>query len=40
MHKQMFALTAGLKTQYLVDLEVFWLAAVLGAAKGRWKQTR
>jgi hypothetical protein len=40
MHKQVFALTAGLKAQYFIDLKVFWLAAVLGAAKGRWKQAR
>jgi|TARA_B110000967_G_scaffold135159_1_gene137964 hypothetical protein len=38
MHKQVLTLTAGLKTEYLVDLKVFWLATVLGAAKGCWKQ--
>jgi len=40
MHKQVFTLTVGFKAQYLIDLKVFWLAAVLGAAKGRWKQAR
>ena len=40
MHKQVFTLTAGFKAKYLVDLKVLWLAAVLGTAKGRWKQAR
>jgi len=40
MHKQMFTFTAGFKTEYLIDLKIFWLTAVLGAAKGCWKQAR
>mgnify|MGYP006105108865 CR=1 FL=1 len=40
MHKQVLTLTARLKAKYLIDLKVFWLTAVLGAAKGRWEQAR
>ena len=40
MYEQVLTLTAGLKTEYLIDLEVFRLTAELGAAKGRWKQAR
>ena len=36
----MLALTAGLKTEYLIDLKVFRLATELSAAKGCWKQAR
>jgi len=38
MYEQVLTLTAGLKTEYFIDLEVFWLTTELGAAKGRWKQ--
>jgi hypothetical protein len=40
MHKQMFALTAGLKAQYLINLKILRATAVDGAAKGVVKQAR